>query len=285
MNMSETFRKGDSFGGFTIVTKISVGEFGETWLCENSITKRKAVLKGLKEEIFKASSKFAKNLNIVERTEEEARIASALDTNRFTFVPRFYDAVRISDGRVFFLTEFIDGRMFRDWLEGENITDDRRVNVAVNLLHSINLLHKVGIIHRDLAGDNILIDDNDQVKVVDFGLAKIKSELLISKYSETTKAPFTKTKYTPPKVIEARNRQELVETDETWDLYALGVLFFELFSGAQVTYPQSDISKQALVPFPVSKFRTLHMLRPLSSENDDKISNLPNLSHEHDCAN
>jgi hypothetical protein len=49
--------------------------------------------------------------------------------------------------------------------------------------------------------------------------------------------------------------------------------------------PDAFKELRELVPFPVSKFRTLHMLRPLSSENDDKISNLPNRSHEHDCAN
>ena len=99
--MGETFQVGDRFGGFHVLAKIGIGEFGETWLCENDVTKRKAVLKGLKEDIFLSAAKFIKEFDMVTRSKEEAEIASALGDKHLPFVPIVYDVVQIPDGRFF----------------------------------------------------------------------------------------------------------------------------------------------------------------------------------------
>jgi len=251
--MADTFNKGDKFGGFVTVARISMGEFGETWLCENPVTKRKAVLKGLKKDIYETAGRLVAGFDIVARTKEEAQIVAALGDKRFPFVPVLYDAVEIPDGRVFFLTEFVEGLILRDWIEKKDVTNEQRATVSVNLLQAANRLHAVGIVHRDLAGDNIIISEGTKVKIVDFGLAKIKSELLITKYSAKTVDPFTKAKYTPPKVFRARAEGRVVEANESWDLYAIGVLLFEIFSAKSVSTPEAEITSQALAELPCSE--------------------------------
>ncbi|MAT70780.1 MAG: hypothetical protein CMJ58_14795 [Planctomycetaceae bacterium] len=244
--MADTFSKGNMIGGFEVIAEISTGEFGETWLCENHITKRKAVLKGLKEDIQDKFGTLIENFDIVTRTKEEARIVAALGDRRFRFVPSLFDAIELPDGRVFFLTEFVDGKMLCDWSMNSKKQTLDRARVCVRLLSAVAQLHDVGIVHRDLAGDNIIIDDGDNPFLVDFGLASIKSAVLVKKYSGRTVDPFTKAKYTPPKVFEARVKSQDVQTDESWDLYALGVLISELFLGDQVAMPRDDLTDDVI---------------------------------------
>lgn len=241
-----TFRQGEQFGGFRVVSPLPTGEFGETWLCEHPITGRKAVLKGLKKEVFESTHRLIAGLDLRKRTREEAQIVAALGDRRFTFAPILYDALELDDGRVFFLTEYVKGRMLRDWLQDRSHALSQRCTILVQLLHAVNLLHGVGIVHRDLAGDNIVIGEDSQPRILDFGLAKIKSEILLAKSSADTAMPFTKEKYTPPWVFEARRQGRPVNTTESWDLYALGVLFFEIIRGALVGAPAIDVTDAVL---------------------------------------
>jgi len=256
--MPDTFQKNDKFGGFVIVAKISMGEFGETWLCENPITNRKAVLKGLKEDIYESAGSLVENFDIVTRTKEEAQIVAALGDNHFPFVPQLLDAVQLGDDRVFFLTEFVDGMILGDWLQQSDLALELKASFAVAFLSAVNQLHGVGIVHRDLSGDNVIVSEAGRPKIVDFGLASIKSELLITKYSAKTADPFTKAKYTPPKVLQARLQGGTVETTESWDLYAAGVLLFELFASTSVRSPHTDITRDAINQLPCHS--TIQML-------------------------
>ena len=255
--MATTFTQGQKVGGFVVVTRIGVGQFGETWLCENVITKRKAILKGLKADLVCAQPAFLSGFDLVARSKEEAQIVAALGDRRFQFVPVLYDAFELSDGRVFFLTEYAEGQMLHDWLQSEGSTDRDRALVAVNLLHAVRRLHSVGIIHRDLAGDNIIIGSDGRLKIVDFGIAKIFSEILLRKYSSATVTPFTKLKYMPPKVLAARAKGLATSSDPSWDLYACGVMLFELFSRTILTSPASEITPEAINKLLIPKTITL----------------------------
>jgi len=248
--VSTQFKAGDRVGGFSLLNQLTTGEFGETWLCENEITKRRAVLKGLKREIFESLSKLMEEFDIVTRSKEEAKIVSALEEYGFPFVARVYDVVEISDGRIFFLTEYVDGKMLRDWVIEEAIEEQTRANVAYQLLESLTQLHDQGIIHRDIAGDNVIVTKKERIKIIDFGLAKIKREILVRKYSSKTVSPFTKIKYMPPKAFIQREAGKKVETTESWDLYACGILFAEIFSGEVFTEPGTEISDEMIEKLP-----------------------------------
>lgn len=247
------FNVGQHIGGYIVTERILPGgAFSETWKCKNPITGRIAVLKGLKPELIDGSDPVLSQLDLITRTKEEAKILSALFDKSYDFVPNVYDVFEAHDGRVFFLSEFIDGRDLTSVINDPAVSQRTRARLAFLLLQGLETIHANGIVHRDVSPDNLMVRQDNSLVILDFGLAKIKTEVLVRKYSPQTVTPISKVKYMPPRVLAEWKPGKALSSDESWDLYAAGVVLFELFSGRILPGPTAQIPQDELARLPIS---------------------------------
>ena len=120
--------------------------------------------------------------------------------------------------------EWVDGRFLREILTKEGkLSVERATRIAVGVCESLGYIHSQGVVHRDLKPENIMVGEGDSTKLIDFGIAASEGmrRLTFSKFSNAMGTP----DYISPEQIKRRR------SDGRSDLYALGVILFEMLTG------------------------------------------------------
>ena len=126
--------------------------------------------------------------------------------------------------RPYKVMEWVEGRLLRDVMRGtEKMPVARAVRIALGICNALEYIHGRGVVHRDLKPENIMIDADDRVKLIDFGIAGKAgaSRLTFRRLSDVMGTP----DYISPEQVEG-NRG-----DARSDLYALGVILYEMLTG------------------------------------------------------
>jgi serine/threonine protein kinase len=126
--------------------------------------------------------------------------------------------------RVYMVMEWVDGRLLRKILDEEcKLPPERAVQLAVRILDALEYIHSRGVAHRDLKPENVMVDNSDNIKLIDFGIAaSAKSRrLTFAKFSQTMGTP----DYISPEQVKGKRG------DARSDLYALGVMLYEMLTG------------------------------------------------------
>jgi eukaryotic-like serine/threonine-protein kinase len=126
--------------------------------------------------------------------------------------------------RVYMVMEWVDGRLLRKILDEEHkLPPERAVQLAVRILDALEYIHSRGVAHRDLKPENVMVDNSDNIKLIDFGIAaSAKSRrLTFAKLSQTMGTP----DYISPEQVKGKRG------DARSDLYALGVMLYEMLTG------------------------------------------------------
>jgi serine/threonine-protein kinase len=126
--------------------------------------------------------------------------------------------------RVYMVMEWVDGRLLRKILDEEHkLTPERAVRLTLRILEALEYIHSKGVGHRDLKPENVMVDDGDNIKLIDFGIAaNAKSRrLTFAKLSQTMGTP----DYISPEQVKGKRG------DGRSDLYALGVMLYEMLTG------------------------------------------------------
>jgi len=126
--------------------------------------------------------------------------------------------------QVYMVMEWVEGRLLRQILnEPGNLSPERAVRIALGICDVLDYVHQQGIVHRDLKPDNIMVDDQDRVKLIDFGIAaKAGSRrLTFTKLSQVMGTA----EYISPEQVKGKRG------DARSDLYALGVMLYEMLTG------------------------------------------------------
>lgn len=202
-----------SFGRYTIRRKLGQGAMGIVYLAKDLELQR---LVALKVPIFGRSSEAA----IVERFQREIRAAAAI---RHPNVCPIYDVGQF-DGTLFMTMAFIEGRPLSCSLESQaKLPVPQAVSLVRKLALALHAAHQRGIVHRDLKPANIMIDQRGEPIVMDFGLASRRdaSYALASDDGAIVGTPA----YMSPEQVAG------VDATTTSDLYALGVILYELVCG------------------------------------------------------
>lgn len=152
------------------------------------------------------------------------REAQALAILNHPNVVAVYDSGQTSDGRLYYVMEFISGMNLHHLLRRQTLEPRRILEITLQVCQALEFAHNCGIIHRDIKPANILIDEHGNVKVADFGLAKITGVHAID-YTATGVALGTPD-YIAPEAWEIGR-----EIDHRVDIYSLGVMLYELLTG------------------------------------------------------
>ena len=125
--------------------------------------------------------------------------------------------------RVYMVMEWCEGRLLREILEEGQMPQDRALRIAVNVLEALDYIHENGVVHRDLKPENIMVDGEDNVKLIDFGIAGDAGARRLT-YANIT-AALGSPNYIAPE--QARGKRG----DARTDIYAMGIILYEMLTG------------------------------------------------------
>jgi eukaryotic-like serine/threonine-protein kinase len=132
------------------------------------------------------------------------------------------------DGRsqLYMVMEWVDGRLLREILnEEKKLAPERAVKITLGVCQALDYIHGHGVVHRDLKPENIMVDANDNVKLIDFGIAAQAGarRLTFAKLSNVMGTP----EYISPEQVKGKRG------DGRSDIYALGVMLYEMVAGKE----------------------------------------------------
>ncbi len=124
----------------------------------------------------------------------------------------------------YMVMEWVDGRLLRQLMnEQKKFPPERAVKIALQIAAALDYIHGHGVVHRDLKPENIMVDANDHIKLIDFGIAANvgSRRLTFAKFSATMGTP----DYISPEQVKGKRG------DARSDIYALGVMLYEMLTG------------------------------------------------------
>ena len=206
-------------GKLRVVGLLGEGSMGAIYEVEEVATGRPAALKLLRPEL-------GANAEIAARLVREGKAISIL-------VHRNIVALRevgtLDDGTPFLVTELIRGASLASLIDAGPVDRGRALAIVRQVLEALAHAHRHGVIHRDIKPDNIMLVDDDVVKVVDFGVAKLADDtsavLGEGKLTRTGFGLFGSPSYIAPEIVLNQ------PVDARADLYSVGVVLFELLAG------------------------------------------------------
>jgi serine/threonine-protein kinase len=214
---------GQTIGNYRITAKLGEGGMGAVYRAEHPIIGRKVALKVVHPQ-------FARNAEVVARFINEATAISRIGHEHIVEVT---DLGRTPAGDLYFVMEYLEGRSLAELVAREApLPPARALAIAAQIADALAASHAHGVIHRDLKPDNIFLvargPDPDFVKVLDFGLAK----LMNADGPATWESRAGIVMGTPYYMSPEQCRGESV-IDHRADVYALGVVLFEMLTGKQ----------------------------------------------------
>ena len=197
-------------GRYKVLSRLGSGGMADVFLAEDQQLGRKVALKLL-------HGRFAADPDFVERFRREARAAAGL---QHPHVVSVYDRGSWDD-TYYIAMEYLPGRSLKQLIREEAPLDPvRAIAITLQLLTAARFAHRRGIIHRDLKPHNVIIDDADEAKVTDFGIARAGA----SDMTETGSIMGT-AQYLSPEQAQG------YAVGESSDLYSIGVVLYELLTG------------------------------------------------------
>ena len=211
---------GSTLGNYKILEKLGEGGQGTVYKAIDSKLGRTVVIKVLPAELT------AKEANL-KRFEREARLASSLDHPNICTI---FDLNEI-DGVHFIVMQYIEGRNVRQLVNGRPLSLESALSIALQTADALAVAHARGIIHRDIKAGNVMVTPTGQVKILDFGLAKLLDDEAARTsgihHTEITEVgvPYGTATYAAPE--QARGDR----VDSRADIFSTGVLLYEMLAG------------------------------------------------------
>ena len=213
---------GQTLGRYRIEEKLGEGGMGVVFKATDEKLRRTVALKVLGDGVVNDPDRRRRFLR-------EARLAASLTHPNIATV---HDVGETDDGHIYIAMELVTGQSLRRRLEGGALGASTAVRIAKDLTRALIKAHKVGIVHRDLKPDNVMVSDELEVKVLDFGLAKPVAQAvereapreLASVLTEDGRVVGTPG-YMAPEQAAGR------AVDARTDIFAVGVVLYEMATG------------------------------------------------------
>ncbi len=210
-------RRADSFelvtldGRYHIVDRIAAGGMGEVFRAHDAVLAREVAIKVLHRPL-------AADQGFVDRFRREARAAAVLSHPNIVAVHDWGSV----DGIYYMVMEFVRGQSLRDIVSAEGLlAPAQAADVLLQTLSALDHAHRQGIVHRDMKPENIMVTRDGVAKVADFGLARAYADAQITHAGHVTGT----VQYLAPEQLQGE------PADPRTDLYALGIVAYELLTG------------------------------------------------------
>ena len=216
---------GTTVGRFRIRTRLGGGGMGEVYEADDTLLQRSVALKRIAPKL-RADQQYRK------RFLREAQHASRLTNPNIAGV---YDVLQ-ENGEMFVVMEYVEGQTLRQRF-AEPMSLEQFLAIAVQCVAALVAAHERGIVHRDIKPENVMLSPSGQVKVLDFGVAKLlpRKEEAITLETQAAASAVTQEiaasgvsgtpAYMAPEVILEK------EVDHRADLFSLGIVFYEALTG------------------------------------------------------
>ena len=211
---------------YRVLRKLGAGGMGEVYEAEDLRLGRHVALKFLPEAV-------AKDPRALERFEREARAASSIDHPNICTI---YE-VGEHEGHTFLAMQLLEGRDLRTHIGGRPLPLDEILDLGMQIADALDAAHSHAIIHRDIKPSNIFVTPRGQVKLLDFGLAKINSPLYVSGDSDSSGTTISRDALSGPETVMGTlgymsPEQALgKELDSRSDLFSFGAVLYEMATG------------------------------------------------------
>lgn len=222
---------------------IGHGGMSTVWLADDLVEDREVAIKVLRPE-------FSDNREFLDRFRNEADSAQRIESDN---VVRTFDFREIPDPAghtfCFIAMEFVRGESLADLLAREGTLHEAlALDVMEQAAHGLAVIHRMGLVHRDIKPGNLLVTQNGQVKITDFGIAKAAAAVPLTR----TGMVVGTAQYVSPEQAQGHN------VTAASDIYSLGVVGYEMLSGSRPFSGDSSVSvviahiNQAPSPLPTS---------------------------------
>jgi serine/threonine protein kinase len=201
---------GKTISHYNILDKLGEGGMGVVYKAEDSKLKRFVALKFLSEKISYDSEEKVRFLR-------EARAAAALDHPNIVAIHEITEV----EGQSFIAMAYVEGSTLKQKFESGLFEIEEAIELAKQIAEGLYEAHEKGIVHRDIKSANIMLTSKGQVKITDFGLAKIRGDATLTKSG----SQMGTAAYMSPEQIQGE------PVDHRSDIFSFGVLLYEMFSG------------------------------------------------------
>ena len=201
---------GRTISRYKIVEKLGEGGMGVVYRAEDTKLRRTVALKFPTADNLSSEEERA-------RFVREARAAAALNHPNICTVHEIDEA----EGHTFIAMEFVEGQSVKDKVRARPLPLDEALEIAMQASEGLKAAHAKGIVHRDIKSANLMVNNEGQIKIMDFGLARLGNEKGITQTGTTLGTLL----YMAPEQAEGQT------VDQRGDIWSLGIVLYEMVSG------------------------------------------------------
>lgn len=201
---------GKTISHYRVLGKLGEGGMGVVYLAEDTKLKRRVALKFLPRHLTADGE-------ALERFEREAQAAAALNHPNIVTIHE----IGSFEDCTYICMEYVDGSTLREMMAAGPLPIDSAIDIAGQICGGLGKAHEAGIIHRDIKPENILVDRDGRVKILDFGLVKLRGSSRITSREST----YGTARYMSPE--QARGDS----VDKRTDIWSTGAVIYEMLTG------------------------------------------------------
>ena len=222
---------GDFVGPYELVRLLGTGGMAEVWLA------RRADGAFKRDVVLKLPLLTRRRADLEQRFAHERDILASLE---HPHIARFYDAGVDTEGLPYLSMEYVNGQALMKWCGSKGLGIEQRLALFLQILDAVKYAHEKHIIHRDLKPSNIFVTESGQVRLLDFGVAKMLEEdgdepQLSRIYGQALTPDYASPESLSGTPVDARS-----------DVYSLGVILYELLTGTRPYRLSSNASLAGL---------------------------------------